>query len=58
MRYADGGGLTDAERLAREAVLMAAVADFAAGATYQEVAARDRAEAAPCRRAGSGRQGR
>jgi len=42
MRYADGGGLTDAERAQREAVRMSAADDFDQGATYQQVAGKYR----------------
>ncbi|MEQ8148283.1 winged helix-turn-helix domain-containing protein [Streptomyces sp. OP7] len=39
MRYAQGGGLTDAERVARERVRLEAVARFEAGETNRAVAA-------------------
>jgi transposase len=42
MRYPDGGGLTAAERERRETVRMAAAADFAAGASTAQAAARYR----------------
>ncbi|MFC9399183.1 winged helix-turn-helix domain-containing protein [Streptomyces sp. NPDC057027] len=39
MRYAQGGGLTDAERAAREQIRLQAVVRFEAGKTNREVAA-------------------
>ncbi|MFF6903751.1 winged helix-turn-helix domain-containing protein [Streptomyces hydrogenans] len=42
MRYAQGGGLTDAERAARERIRLQAVVRFEAGETNREVAAAPR----------------
>ncbi|MFD3622977.1 helix-turn-helix domain-containing protein [Streptomyces sp. NPDC058676] len=39
MRYAQGGGLTDAERAARERIRLQAVVRFEGGETNREVAA-------------------
>ncbi|MFD7105807.1 helix-turn-helix domain-containing protein, partial [Streptomyces celluloflavus] len=39
MRYAQGGGLTDAERAARERVRLEAVGRFEGGAKNREIAA-------------------
>ena len=50
MRYADGGGLTAAERARREQVRLAAAGLIEAGASHQEVAKRFRVSRMPANR--------